>query len=152
MVYTRDIQIPYLKKIPVKISRKRRIGVSANWCSNARHINIILEHIVARQIRRIDIAHFGCITDEPVVIVCRGRRRAIYRISRRRRRRLITDMCRTIVCSIRTHHNGGTMHICRVQEANAFPHNFNTRRVDCAHIDNIGFPNRRCSKRVRTVP
>ena len=108
-------------------------------------VNIVLEHIIAREVCRVDCIQLGLILDKLIVVICRRRICAIDLIRRHSGHisALISDMSIAAVCRIRVKHNSAEgcaifFHIRRIEEADVLAVHLDRIRRDLAHIDDIG--------------
>ena len=164
-VYTGNSEILHTKEITVKLSSKRAMCISSNGrMRRSTKVNIVLEHIFAREVCRVDCIQLGLILDKLIVF---GR---YARCSARIVRRCcptITDMgiaavgvgrARRCGCCIHIDNRTGPpctcLHIFRIEETDMRTVHLDRIRLDGAHIDNIGLQcgsivERRCPTRLK---
>ena len=158
IVNTGNVDVLDAEEIAVELARKCAVSNATNRIATNRNmgiilkVDIILEHIIAREIRCVDGSKFFFRTDQLIVVVCRRCNCAVDLIVRRcgHTAALISDMGIAAVCRIRMKYNRTRcrVHVCRIKEADVLAvHLDRIRRNVLAHIDDIGETCRRIERR-----
>ena len=142
---TCNCKIAYLKEIAFHFPFKRICTASYRSTYLAPKINVLLEHVVARKAGCIciDRIQLRLILDKLIVVVRRDSSQAVHLVCccDRYRAVLVSDMRIAAVGSRFRMENDGICrcYVRRIEESNMRTVYLDTRRIDLAHINDIGF-------------